>query len=166
MTDQIDGKAVERLRGYAKDMQHLDDLELYEDGAALLALLSERDALQKQVGDIRQQRDVAVAAMVRNHERAEKAEAALAREGAVAMEVRERIEATLTDAEFGEPVLRRVRAIPLPTAPSAALARREDEVLDGAIVRLRHEVTINPCLTFSDAIEWLEALKRSAKEAT
>lgn len=140
MTEQIDGKAVERLRGYAKDMQHLDDEELYEDGAALLALIEERDALQKQVEGLT--KDLATAVKYRDAYRecdriaSEALSAALAREGAVATAawIAGRDAAAAT---FGAHAMLIANVQP-PTDAAAALARREDEAFNAGMASVKN----------------------------
>lgn len=175
---QIDAKAVERCYIWSDEYA----CGTWVRASDYNALLSERDALQAQVEGLTQERDRFEASLARAClvggtaylvERAQKAEAdlsaALSREGAVAMEVRARdlscAMQVFSDAGCGcddaENIAKAIRALPIPTDAAAALARREDEVIEECA---RSFETQMGSFNGREAAKLVRALKRSGKE--
>lgn len=140
MTDQIDGKAVER------GVEWLREIDMHDEAAAVTALLSERDALQAQVEGLTKERDFENGSRLTSEAQLgveidrlmRERDAALAREGAMAMEVRAQYLScamqVFNDAGCGcddaENIAKAIRDLPIPTDAAAALARREDDVIE------------------------------------
>lgn len=174
---QIDGKVVERWKTdlawgrMARDDQKGDWVRASDYDA----ILSERDALQAQVDGLTKERDMYQdffrSCLNGNHALKEKTQqavqerdAALAHEGAVAMEVRERaaeyiagfVQSGVNCNFLG--MADTIYAIEIPTDAAAALARREDEVIEECAVH------IETVWSNEIADDLRRALKRSGKE--
>lgn len=186
MTDQIDGKAVERFDISESDggIMEAHPYGEYVRSADYKALLSERDALQAQVEGLTKERDFENGSRLASEAQLgveidrlmRERDAALAREGAVAMGMiklksgKPRLESNSDYSRGWNDAMFKLSQ-DIPTDAAAALAQREDEVfLAGFMASCEGYNGEYPCPDhgYENDARWCfmrdEALKRSGKE--
>lgn len=166
MTDQIDGKTVERVRRMIQVHEYQPLHLRLQISDMLRALLSERDALKAQVEALHRERTNMIATHRDSIKRLTgERNAALAREGAaLSRAISIVLEECGKDREvrLGDRIVKRLE---IHTDAAAAMERREDEVREECAMVLEHHHTDE-----ADSIlcriwqEGIRALKRSGKE--